>query len=162
MAPNLFVCLRTVFCPIYWFQHGDRINGNISRDEHWDSPVPGTYRYIPGHGWHLVRRDDNLPDEKLPLPVVYCRILHRHLFEDDMDDRCQWHSVTSYGGAKSETFLFFRLDDGRTWVAGWDEKRRFIPGPYPKWAFDPVADKMYRVGTPPSSRVVSRCSSMSD
>lgn len=160
MAPNLFLCLRTVFCPIYWFQRGDRIQGSIHKEEHWDTPVPGIYRYIPGHGWHLICRDGEENDEKVPVPIVYCRILHRYLFEYEMNERCAWHWITPYEGAKPEKLRFFLLDDGYTWVAGWDAKGRFIPGPYQKWRFDSFTDKMRPLKSPPESSNVSRCSSI--
>jgi hypothetical protein len=159
MEPNLFICLRAAFCPTYWFQHGERINGSIQREEHWESPVPGIYRHIPGLGWHLVNRDGSDYDEKVTVPVIYCRIIHRYIFQDEMDDRCHWRTVARHEGAKPEKLLFFRLDDDYTWVAGWDAKRNFIPGPYQKWHFDPSANTMRPVSLPPSSNV-SRCSSI--
>lgn len=160
MAPNLFLCLRMAFCPIYWFQRGDRVQGSISKEEHWHFPVPGIYRYIPGRGWHLVSRDGSEYDEKMPVPLVYCRILHRYLFEDEMNARCSWHTISVRGGEKEETLRFFRLDDGYTYVAGWDAKGRFIPGPYQKWHFDPLANTMRPVSSPPGSSDVSRRSSI--
>ncbi|RAL04783.1 uncharacterized protein BO80DRAFT_208327 [Aspergillus ibericus CBS 121593] len=153
MAPNLFLCLRKVFCPTYWFQRGERIQGSIHKEEHWDSPVPGIYKYIPGRGWHLIYKDGNDTDEKVPVPLVYCRILHRYIFEHEMEDRCRWHSVETTEGAKPEEFMFFLLDDGFTWVAGWDAKGKFIAGPYQKWHYDAEANTMRRVLFPESSNV---------
>ena len=92
MSPNLFLCLRALFCPVYWFQRGERIRGSVYRREHWDSPVPGIYTFIPGQGWHLVSRDDDRDGtvkEKEPVPLMYCRVLHRYLLEDDMEERCR-------------------------------------------------------------------------
>ncbi|KAA8648210.1 hypothetical protein EYZ11_007563 [Aspergillus tanneri] len=157
MAPNLFLCLRKAFCPIYWFQRGERIQGSIHKEEHWESPVPGIYKYIPARGWHLIYRDGNEYEEKVPVPLVYCRILHRHIFEHEMEERCSWHSVTVHEGAESEKFLFFLLDDGCTWVAGWDSKGKFIPGPYQKWYLDAETNTMRRTLFPDSANV-SRCS----
>ncbi|KAF7587334.1 hypothetical protein BBP40_007398 [Aspergillus hancockii] len=153
MAPNLFLCLRTICCPTYWFQRGERIHGSVYKEEHWESPVPGVYKYIPGRGWHLVYKDGNDYDEKVPVPLVYCRILHRYMFEYELEDRCQWHFVTVHEGAKPQRFLFFRLDDLDTWVAGWDAKGKFIPGPYQKWYYDPEIRTMRRVLFPESSNV---------
>lgn len=177
MAPNLFLCIRTIFCPTYWFQRGERIKGSLHhREEHWDSPLPGTYRYSPGHGWRLIRRDGSDMDEKIPVSLVYCRILHRYLFDYEMEERCQWHSVPTvrekelggdYNNVKSgsssrktERFLFFRLDDGWTWVAGWDAAGKFIPGPYQKWYYDEETETMKRMTSAASSAVVSRSSSV--
>ncbi|PLB51155.1 hypothetical protein P170DRAFT_446290 [Aspergillus steynii IBT 23096] len=158
MAPNLFLCLRMALCPLYWFQRGERIQGSIHREEHWESPVPGIYKYIPGRGWHLICKDGNEYDEKAPVPLVYCRILHRHIFEHEMEERCQWHSVT-IDGAETERFLFFRLDDGCTYVTGWDAKGKFIPGPYQKYYLDPETHTMRHILFPESANV-SRCSSI--
>jgi hypothetical protein len=160
MAPNLFICLRAAFCPTYWFQRGERIQGSIYQEEHWESPVPGIYKYIPGLGWHLVHKDGCEYEEKVPVPLVYCRILHRYIFEHEMEDRCRWQSVTLHEGAKPERLLFFLLDDGYTWVAGWDAKGKFIPGPYQKWHYDHGTKTMQRVPSPESSLNVSRCSSI--
>ncbi|PYH90277.1 hypothetical protein BO71DRAFT_80986 [Aspergillus ellipticus CBS 707.79] len=153
MAPNLFLCLRKAFCPTYWFQRGERIQGSIHKEEHWDSPVPGIYKYIPGRGWHLVLKDGNEHDEKMPIPLVYCRILHRYVFEHEMEERCRWHTVAIEEGAKPERFLFFLLDDKYTWVAGWDDKGKFIPGPYQKWHYDAEKRTMRRELFPESSNV---------
>lgn len=160
MAPNLFVCLRIAFCPRYWFHRGDRVNGSIAKTEHWDSPVPGVYRYIPGRGWYLISRDGQEDGEKLPMPLVYCRIVHRYLLEDEMEDRCSWHCIQEHDDGTPVKRRFFLLDDGYTWVAGWDDQERFIPGPYQKWRFDPGSNSMYKVGTPPPSANVSRRSSV--
>ncbi|KAL5355801.1 hypothetical protein BJX96DRAFT_141882 [Aspergillus floccosus] len=153
MSPNLFLCLRTVLCPTYWFQRGERIHGSLQKEEHWESPVPGIYKYIPGRGWHLIYKDGNEYEEKVPVPLVYCRILHRYMFEYEMEDRCRWHSVVLHEGAKPEQLLFFQLDDEDCWVAGWDRKGRFIPGPYQKWRFDPATNSMRRILVPESSNV---------
>ncbi|KAL2222065.1 hypothetical protein M432DRAFT_587972 [Thermoascus aurantiacus ATCC 26904] len=144
MAPNPFLCLRTLCCPLYWFQRGERFDDSICVEEHWSAPVPGIYRYIPKRGWHLVRRDDADEDEEIPQPTVYCRILHRYLLESEMQERCRWHTVKGKGD-KPQKFLFFRLDDGYTWVAGWDAKGRFIPGPYRKWCYDKESMTMRRM-----------------
>lgn len=158
MAPNLFVCLRNVFCPVYWFRRSERIEGSLHGIvEHWDDPVPGTYKYMPCRGWFLVHRDGKEEPEKVPTRLVYCRILHQYLFESDMEERCVWQSITRREGEKPEEFLFFRLDDGFSWVAGWDAKGRFIPGPYKKWYIDPDTSVMRRMkssgnSTPNTSR----------
>ena len=88
MAPNLFLCLRTLCCPTYWFQHGDRVDGDANREQHWETPVPGTYKFLPGRGWHLIQRDDCEFEEKAPAALVYCRILHRYMFESELEERC--------------------------------------------------------------------------
>jgi hypothetical protein len=35
-----------IFCPTYWFQKGDR--DSTLKEQHWESPVPGTYKFLPG------------------------------------------------------------------------------------------------------------------
>ena len=159
MSPNLFLCFRALFCPTYWFQRGERIHGSVYRKEHWDSPVPGIYTYIPGQGWHLVSRDDDDDDvvnEKEPVPLIYCRVLHRYLLEDDMEERCRWHSVKLEESARPVKRMFFRLDDGYTWVTGWDARGNFIPGPYEKWVLDDEKKTMRRMSMWPDSANVSR------
>lgn len=158
MAPNLFLCLRTICCPVYWFQRRERVH-SLNIEEHWDSPVPGTYKYTPGRGWYLVHRDGHTSPEKEPVRLVYCRILHRHLLEHEMEERCRWESVTVREGNKPEKFMFFLLDDGFTWVTGWDAMGNFIPGPYRKWCFDPETNAMRRMKSCESSNV-SRSSSI--
>ncbi|EPS32817.1 hypothetical protein POX_d05032 [Penicillium oxalicum] len=160
MSPNLFLCLRTMFCPTYWFQKGQRIDGNVKREQHWDSPVPGTYKFFPGKGWQLIRRDGSDRDEKVPQTLVYCRILHQYMFESELNDRCRWYKAPLHRGAAPEDLRFFLLDDGIHWVAGWDAQGRFIPGPYPKWYLDEDGETMHRGASPCSSANVSRRSSI--
>jgi hypothetical protein len=161
MAPNVFICFRTILCPYYWFQKGERLEGSIIKEEHWDSPVPGTYRYIPSRGWHLIRRDGAEEDEKEPRSVVYCRIIHRYVLSSDMEQRCRWYTVVKEEGREPERCLFFRLDDDYTWVIGWDSRGKFIPGPYRKWCYDKEAMTMRRmVSYGDSSASTSRSSSL--
>jgi hypothetical protein len=160
MAPNLFICLRAVFCPTYWFQNGDRIKGAVNREQHWETPVPGTYQFFPGKGWHLIHRDDDDHDEKLPAPLVYCRVLHRYMFESEFEDRCRWFSAPLHRGGRPEQLRFLLLDDGVSWVAAWDAQDCFIPGPYPKWWLDEDGETLHRGASPPTSANVSRCSSI--
>lgn len=136
MSPNLYVCVRNIFCPHYWFKGTGSSAQSLVLEEHWISPVPGTYRYIHGRGWHLIRRDDSDNDEDELIPTVYCRIIHRHLLASDMEQRCRWQTVKRTSSGTSKRLLFFRLDDGFTWVAGWDSGGKFIPGPYRKWYLD--------------------------
>lgn len=165
MAPNIFICLRNVICPLYWFKKGTRVDGHPTKDEHWESPVPGTYRYIPDRGWHLIRQDGAEQDEKEPRPVVYCRIVHKYLFASDMQQRCRYHKVHLKEGEEPQRCLFFRLDDGFTWVIGWDSRGKFIPGPYRKWCYDKETTTMRRMtsyedSSASSSPMTSRTSSV--
>lgn len=154
--------MRALFCPVYWFQRGERINGSmygsVYRREHWDSPVPGVYVFIPRQGWHLESRDDDKDgamNEKEPVPLIYCRVLHRYLLEDDMEERCRWHVVKLAKGSKPVKRMFFRLDDGYTWVTGWDAQGNFIPGPYEKWTLEDEGRTMRRMSLFPDSANVS-------
>ncbi|KAH8696688.1 hypothetical protein BGW36DRAFT_298011 [Talaromyces proteolyticus] len=152
MAPNIFICLRNALCPLYWLEKGTRVEGKVSKSEHWDSPVPGTYRFIPGRGWHLIRRDDDEEDSnQTPVPVVYCRIVHRYLFASEMEQRCRYHKVVLRKDEDAQRCLFFRLDDGFTWVIGWDSRGKFIPGPYRKWCYDKETMTMRRMTSYESS-----------
>ncbi|KAJ5760657.1 hypothetical protein N7520_007813 [Penicillium odoratum] len=159
MAPNLFICLRTLCCPMYWFQRGDRIHPDKNREQHWETPVPGTYKFLPGQGWHLIRRDGH-EDEKIPAALVYCRVLHRYMFESELEERSRFVMAPLHKGGRPEKLRFFLLDDGVHWVAGWDAKGRFIPGPYPKWRLDDDGETMHRGVSPPTSADVSRCNSI--
>ena len=114
---------------------------------------------MPGHGWHLIQRDGDHAPAKEPIKLVYCRILHRHLFEHEMEERCRWESTAVREGGKPRKFLFFLLDDDFTWIAGWDANGNFIPGPYKKWYYDSDAKVMRRMKTCESSNV-SRSSSI--
>jgi hypothetical protein len=147
MAPNIFICLRNALCPLYWAEKGNRVNGDVAKDEHWESPVPGTYRFIPERGWHLIHRDgaEGGKQEQPYVPVVYCRIVHRYLLASDMQQRCRYHKVELHRGEEPQRCLFFRLDDGFTWVIGWDSRGKFIPGPYRKWCYDKELMKMRRM-----------------
>ena len=142
MAPNLFLCARAIFCPTYWFQKGDR--DSTLKEQHWESPVPGTYKFLPGRGWHLIHRDGCENDEKVPAALVYCRILHRYMFESELEERCRWFDAPLHKGGRPEKLRFFLLDDGIHWVAGWDAQDNFIPGPYPKWWLDEDGYTMHR------------------
>ncbi|KAI5302496.1 hypothetical protein KEM56_000647 [Ascosphaera pollenicola] len=135
MAPNLFILARNIFHPKYLLRHGrkDRIKikGSISREEHWDEPVPGTYKYTPGQGWFLIRRDDGAErvsvelhaqsdysgsdsstlgsnSQSLPEPVVYNSILHRYILVSDLKRRVRRCSIpiacssTTSNGSNSE------------------------------------------------------------
>ncbi|KAJ6139118.1 hypothetical protein N7471_005604 [Penicillium samsonianum] len=104
MAPNLFLCARAIFCPTYWFQKGDR-DSNL-KEQHWESPVPGTYKFLPGRGWHLVHRDGCENDEKFPAALVYCRILHRYMFESELEERCRWFDAPLHRGAVRKSCAF--------------------------------------------------------
>lgn len=195
MAPNLFILARNIFHPKYLLRHGrkDRIKikGSISREEHWDAPVPGTYKYTPGQGWFLIRRDDDTEQasvgshtqidsscsdisstlgstqQSLPEPVVYNSILHRYILVSDLKRRvrrceipvaCNIAASTSSNSEKTkqkptaatttatttrmQAFWFLRLDDGKTWVAAWDDNDNFLPGPYLKWRYDKKKKEM--------------------
>jgi len=68
--------------------------------------------------------------------VRYCRILHRYFLASELEARCRWEAVVRSEGGKAEMCRFFRLDDGVAWVLCWDEKGRFVHGPYRKWTVD--------------------------
>lgn len=60
MTPNLLVATQTLFSPHKWFK--SKAERTKRTTEHWDSPVPGIYEYIPGRGWYLVATDKNHPE----------------------------------------------------------------------------------------------------
>ncbi|ORY19606.1 hypothetical protein BCR34DRAFT_461172, partial [Clohesyomyces aquaticus] len=59
MTPNLFLATQTLFSPHKWFKSSKQARPArpVRTTEHWDSPVPGIYEYIPGRGWYLVATD---------------------------------------------------------------------------------------------------------
>jgi hypothetical protein len=162
MTPNLFLATQTLFSPHKWFksQKGER---PMRQQDHWDSPVPGIYEYIPGRGWYLIATDkdpqnvftkDGPEDQSKraskdttidpnqetikvtpPIQVKYSKVLKRYLLAPDYEMRKRHGRVLGSNG-KSYTAGFFRLDDGIAWVECWDQDGEFIPGPYKLWCID--------------------------
>lgn len=157
MAPNLYICARNAVNPKYWFKKMDPYE---FEEQYWEHPIPGIYKHYPGQGWHLMRRKGARHDEEHPPVLVYCRLLHRYMFEKDVEARCRWVVAPKSRGGRPEKLRFFLLDDGVYWVAAWDAKGRFIPGPYAKWYMDDDGETMIRGETPPGSRVASRANSI--
>lgn len=157
MAPNLYICARNAVCPWYWFRPRQRYHND---EQFWSTPVPGIYKHFPGQGWHLIRREGHEKNEKFPPALVYCRVLHRYMFDHELEERSRWAIAPMHRGGRPEKLRFFLLDDGVHWIAGWDAKGRFIPGPYPKWWLDEDGETMHRGASPPTSAAVSRCNSI--
>ncbi|KAF2103874.1 hypothetical protein NA57DRAFT_50737 [Rhizodiscina lignyota] len=122
MSPNPYILLRNLVTPSRWFaQSTPNLQKAKGRIEHWDKPLPGYYEYIPGRGWFLIAIDsDN--GEKLdnPVPLTYCRILHRFMLKDDFEGRKRWGIVKDEQGVEKRGVLF-RMDDGVTWIYCWNE-----------------------------------------
>jgi len=174
MTLNLFLCARKVACPLEWCSSKPRSvrPQDQHRFEHWESPIPGIYEFIPGRSWYLVRRDTDTDSESESdssslsststkssssrhastststsrrvskdstlgkEEVRYCRALHRYFLASELEARCRWELVVRREGAKPTRTRFFQLDDGVAWVPCWDEKGKFIHGPYRKWCLD--------------------------
>ncbi|KAF2736563.1 hypothetical protein EJ04DRAFT_432889 [Polyplosphaeria fusca] len=152
MTPNLFVATQTLFSPHKWFK-SQKTPRSTRRTEHWDSPVPGIYEYIPGRGWYLVATDkepmvdsvinpiQDQPNEKEtikmtpPVAVKYSKVLKRYFLAPDYEMRKKHGKVPGSTG-KSVDAGFFQLDDGIAWVHCWDSHGQFIPGPYKLWCID--------------------------
>lgn len=166
MTPNLFLATQTLFSPHKWFRPSQKGDRPMRKTEHWDSPVPGIYEYIPGRGWYLVATDKEVPsdvdhdlkapeDQSTPTPKnPYPNGKHRETIRMTQPVQVKYskvlkryllapdyemrkkHGKVQSGSAKSYTAGFFRLDDGIAWVECWDENGEFIPGPYKLWCLD--------------------------
>lgn len=160
MTPNLFVATQTLFSPHKWFNK-NRSERPKRKSEHWDSPIPGIYEYIPGRGWYLIATDKDVAPEPIdevdpkeggpvgsveekpketiqmspPVPVRYSKVLKRYLLSPDYEMRKKYGKIKDSRG-KMVQVGFFRLDDGVAWVNCWDEEGDFIPGPYKLWCID--------------------------
>ncbi|KAF2838095.1 hypothetical protein M501DRAFT_1011748 [Patellaria atrata CBS 101060] len=143
-TPNLFVAAQTLVSPRKWFKR-QTTPKSLRRSEHWFTPVPGTYEYIPGRGWYLTHPDETNDGQRLsnPIPVIYSRVLKRHLLKPDYDDRKLYGLIVEGEKpadikckTKNKAEGFFRLDDDVAWVRCWDCNGEFIPGPYELWCFD--------------------------
>lgn len=117
MSPNPVVLLINAVNVKKWFASrpapGEKSRG---RFEHRDDPLPGYYEYRPGRGLLLVAADEN-DGAKLdqPIPVIYCKLLHRNLLEPEYKSRQKNGSIVDETGNK-KLGTFFRLDDGFTWI----------------------------------------------
>lgn len=135
MAPNLFVVAQTLVTPRRWRKRSRHYHSFRTR-EHWDSPVPGTYSYVPDQGWFLVELDSpNETEYQLPRPVRYSRVLKRYLFQDEYITRKKFAQAKDTSGNTREVG-FFQLDNKVAWVNCWDGEGVFIPGPYKLWCID--------------------------
>ncbi|KAI9771238.1 MAG: hypothetical protein M1835_006456, partial [Candelina submexicana] len=107
MAPNLFVGVRTLFKPQTWFCHKahPKRNTSIGRLEHWDSPIPGTYEYIPGRGWYLVATDSPSSIKKRQ-PVNYCQITKKWVLQSDFEQRSHF-AIVEVSPGKQKRMGFF-------------------------------------------------------
>ncbi|KAI9795748.1 MAG: hypothetical protein M1833_006841 [Piccolia ochrophora] len=139
MAPNLFLLTRKAVAPHRWFcsKHRSQSARRASRcTEHWESPVAGTYEYLPGRGWYLIHRDDESPEKPTQREVVYyCKIIHRWILESELSDRTTWANVSTENGKMTQR-RFFRMEDNVTWVNCWEDDGKFLPGPWQPWCFD--------------------------
>ncbi|KAF2762678.1 hypothetical protein EJ05DRAFT_481586 [Pseudovirgaria hyperparasitica] len=132
------VMMMMMMCPHKWFSSPDSQRSAPKPErtvEHWDSPVPGTYEYVPGRGWSLIAIDQPAATLIKPISVKYSRVLKRHLLIDDYNDRKRVAPIKDSKGRTKEVG-FFRLDDGTAWVNFTDSNGDFIPGPYKLWIPD--------------------------
>lgn len=145
MAPNLLVGMRTLCTPQTWFCQKSQIrrNPSVGCTEHWDLPVPGTYKYIPGRGWYLTATDTPSPTNKRQ-PVSYCQITKKWVLQSDFESRSMF-AVVEVQPHKLKRRGFFRLDDGFSYVLCWDGEGTFIPGPWERWCLDKETKKFRRM-----------------
>lgn len=161
MTPNLLTATQALFSPHRWFK-SQKSERPTRKTEHWDTPVPGYYEYIPGRGWYLVATDKDVdpnatsteggpvatlkppkPKDTVrmtqPVAVKYSKVLKRNLLSPDYEMRKRYGEIKDFRG-KSSTVGFFRLDDGIAWVQCWDSDGEFVPGPYKLWCIDARTD----------------------
>lgn len=154
MAPNLFVGVRKICTPQTWFCHKPptQRQPSVGRIEHWDSPIPGTYEYIPGQGWYLISTDTPSSIKKRQ-PVSYCQITKNWVLKSDFEERSHF-VVVEVSPGKRKRMGFFRLDDGITYVMCMDGKGSYIPGPWERWCLDKETKKFRRmlVGDDPNRK----------
>ncbi|KAI9718437.1 MAG: hypothetical protein M1812_004158 [Candelaria pacifica] len=145
MAPNLFVGIRTLFTPQTWFCHKscNKRSPSVGRLEHWDSPIPGTYEYIPGRGWYLIATDSPSSMKKRQ-PVSYCQITKTWVLQSDFEERSQF-AVVDIASGKHKRMGFYRLDDGIAYVMCWNGEGAFLPGPWERWCLDKETRKFRRM-----------------
>lgn len=125
MSPNPYILLRNLFTPQRWFKPGSA--SPVGYTEHLQTPIPGNYEYKPGRGWYLVsvdNEDENTP--RLPAQVIYCRLFGRFMFQDEYESRKKFGRAKDMEG-NEKIGVFFRLDDGLTWVHCWDQTGKFAP-----------------------------------
>jgi hypothetical protein len=143
MSPNIFLATKMLVSPHKWFvrRPSQKSPKTSRRCEHWDAPIPGIYEYRPGSGWYLITLDeevqssDDKPAMKLPQPIIYSSILHRHMLYSEYKCRRQ-HSSFKDSEEKLTTATFFQLDDDVTWVMAWDGLGRAIYGGLERWIVD--------------------------
>jgi hypothetical protein len=165
MTPNLFLATQTLFSPHKWFKsrEGERPK---RRNEHWDSPIPGIYEYIPGRGWYLIATDKEatnpVQQQDAPNPGENARPTSKDSQQGKARETIKMtppvqvkyskvlkryllapdyemrkkHGRIQDSRGRWYTAGFFRLDDGIAWVECWDEEGEFIPGPYKLWCID--------------------------
>lgn len=125
MSPNPYILLRNLFAPQRWFKPTN--SASVGYTEHLKAPIPGNYEYKPGRGWYLIsvdNEDDETP--RLPAQVIYCRLFGRFMFKDEYESRKKYGRAKDIEG-NDKVGVFFRLDDGLTWVHCWDETGKFSP-----------------------------------
>ncbi|KAF2650899.1 hypothetical protein K491DRAFT_607969 [Lophiostoma macrostomum CBS 122681] len=171
MTPNLFVATQTLFSPHKWFKNRPKGERLARKTEHWDTPVPGIYEYIPGRGWYLIATDKEVPanvdpdikspdDQSTPTPktpfpngskqeVVRMTSPVQVKYSKVLKryllapdyELRKKHGKIQSAQGKWYDAGFFRLDDGIAWVECWDDHGEFIPGPYKLWCIDTATGK---------------------
>ncbi|KIW03761.1 uncharacterized protein PV09_05066 [Verruconis gallopava] len=156
MSPNPFTLVKLAFSPHKWSTRRSSSVQSMRPREQWELPVPGIYEYKPGRGWYLVEYIENADTgsvsdlgtattakhERLPRKVVYCKVLHRMMFETEYEDRRRFEYVKTNSSFDVQQLGFFRLDDNVTYVPCWDRFGHFIEGPYERWCVDPTTKRM--------------------
>jgi hypothetical protein len=141
MTPNIYLMLQTLVTPTRWFAARPAAVRPVRKQEHWTSPIPGTYEHKPGRGWYLISLDE--PEKhniQLPQPVVYCKVTHEWILRTDFSARHRRELIKDSNGETREAG-FFLLEDGITWVKAWDQHGKFKP-PFERWCIDTKTKRM--------------------
>jgi hypothetical protein len=141
MAPNIYLMLHTLVTPTRWFARRPVAIRPVREEEHWTSPIPGTYEHKAGRGWYLTVLDE--PEKynlQLPQPVVYCKVTHEWILRSEFSARHRRELIKDSNGDIREAG-FFLLDDGITWVKAWNHHGKFKP-PFERWCIDAGTKQM--------------------
>ena len=152
MTPNLFLLARKIFYPRCWLSRRRlrRSHRRTADDREDVEPIRSSqschsYKYVPGHGWRLVRHHGLVKAGSTETEsVIWCQILQRWMPQSELDDRTRRATVMRDDGILVER-SFFRFDDGVTWVDCWDSQGKVKPGPWRRWCIDDDDDEPHKM-----------------
>ncbi|KAF2425717.1 hypothetical protein EJ08DRAFT_700262 [Tothia fuscella] len=135
MAPNPYLWAKYLFSPTQWTTQPAPVQRASRTEEHWDFPIPGTYRHTPGRGWALIVIDDPETHKlELPQPITYSKVTHVYMLQSEYKLRRRHVFITGKDGVEREAGLFL-LDDNVTWVKAWNDMGK-LQAPFERWVID--------------------------